>query len=320
MDNIQIVQYSSEDRVACINLLKKVFEGTSDENTFKWRFESSERPEPLLVCAKHKNKVVSFLSWIPWEFEFNGKKYLGYQAGELATDAKYRGKGLAGKLFKLGNELATERNIDFFFSFPKYNSHSAFAHYKAGYFSIGNFYNYIKVRNQFVKYRALQNEFKADDLFEPVIKNLYKITPVFNLDYIKWRYQDNPKNYDIISYDENNNRAIFIIKKRKRFNSMLKLSINYATLVDCQFTSYDEIFIVNAFKYLERSCPKKFLFFTTFFNPNSDRGRALIKCFDFKIKSRFEMLCIKPINTSLDYTILCNINNWDILPHVMDIY
>ena len=238
MDDIIIDEYTNSDKAACIDLLKRSFGDSSHEGTFKWRFESHSRPKPLVLRAKHKDKVVAFLSWIPWEFVFKEKKFWGYQAGELATDIHYRGQGLATKLLNYGNEIAAENEVSFFFSFPIYSSPSAKAHYKAGYLPIGNYYTRIRFIKPYCR-NTIKEEKSPIDLFEDVLIENCKITPLFNRNYYNWRYANNTKSYEIVKYNEHNNKSVFILRKRELRGSKLK----YLMLLDCQFTTLNNRFI-----------------------------------------------------------------------------
>lgn len=317
MINFDIVNYDEKDRDSCIDLLKRTFGEASNEKTFNWRFESYSQQKPLLICAKHNDKVVSFNSWLPWEFTYNSEKLLGYQSGESATDKEYRRKGIWGKVLKYADKIALERKIDFLFGFPSGMSYNAF--YKAGYHPIVTFYSSIRLINPFKKKIKAKTDYHFNDFLPPIIEK-NKITPLFDLHYFEWRYLKNPNNYDIIKFCENNNQAIFILRKGKYYNKRYKIKINQITLVDCQFTSFNDVFISNAFKYLDKIYSGKALYMRTFFNNNTDRGRAISNHFKRKIKSWFEILCIKPINKNLDYNLLFNYNNWDILPHLIDVY
>jgi hypothetical protein len=322
LSEFNIVEYNDKDRKSCIELLKRTFPGTSDEKTFIWRFESSLRQSPLLVCAKDRNIVVSFNSWIPWEFVHNNNRYLGYQSGESATYEEYRGKGIWGRVLKYADGIAKERNIDFFFGFPSTMSYNAF--YNAGYHPIGTFNYYLRLINPFVKKVAAKMDCNFDDYPPQLLYEKNKITPVINANYLEWRYLRNPKDYEVIRYYENNNWAVFIVRKAVYYNKRYRIKFPELLLLDCHFTSYNEIFMANAFKHIDRIYSGKVFYMKTFLNEKVDRGRAIRKHFHIKFtsnirfKSRFEILCIKIIKKSIDYTVLFNYYNWDIFPHVID--
>ncbi len=66
MDNSILIQkYDAAIGASCIELLKKTFPEARRKN-LAWRFESFTFANPIMICAKHQGKVVSFNSWIPW--------------------------------------------------------------------------------------------------------------------------------------------------------------------------------------------------------------------------------------------------------------
>jgi GNAT superfamily N-acetyltransferase len=322
MNDINIVEYNSKDRKSCIDLLKRTFPGTSDDGTFCWRFESRSRHSPLIICAKDKDKIVSFNSWIPWEFVHNDHTYLAYQSGESATYEEYRGKGIWGRVLRYADQVATERNIDFLYGFPSTMSYRAF--YKADYCPIGIFNYRLRLINPFIKNEASKTDYNFDDFPPQTLYEKNKITPMNDADYFEWRYLKNSKHYDVIKYVENNNQALFIVNQEDYFNKRFRVKICELLLLDCHFTSYNQIFMENAFKYLDQIYSGKVFYIKTFLNENTDRGRAICKHFHirFKLNTRFmsrcEILCIKIINQNLDYSVFFNYNNWDIFPHVID--
>jgi GNAT superfamily N-acetyltransferase len=316
MPEFTISEYKKHDRNSCIDLLETTFPGTSDEHTFAWRFESKYRRPPLLLCAKDGDKVISFNSWIPWEFTYNNHVYSGYQSGESATDSNYRRRGIFGAVLTYAEQLARDRNIDFFFGFPSRLSYNAF--YNAGYYPIGTFSYRVRIINPFKKYSKITSASKSDTLSLRALVQQGKLTPLVDRAYVEWRYFENPKTYEIVKYIENNNEAIFAIRNSKYYNKRYKIRISESLLLDCQFNSFNDIFIRNAFDYLDKLSFGKALYIRTFLNENTDRGRAISKHFHFRIKSMLETLIIKPINKSLASDVLFNYFNWEIMPHLKD--
>jgi GNAT superfamily N-acetyltransferase len=316
MPEIQIVEYQKEDRLQCIDLLKKTFPGNSDEKTFTWRFESNNKLKPLIVCAKDGDKVVSFNSWLVWDFKYNNETYIGYQSGESATDPNYRGKGIWSKVLKYADGIASERKIDFLFGFPSTMSYNAF--YKAGYCPIGLFNFYIRLFNPFKKLHKNIMEHNSFKFAENLLFEKNKIVPMVDNEYIEWRYIENPKTYNILKYEENGNKAFFVVRIRHYYNKKYKFGWNEGFLLDCQFSSLNELFIKKAFKYIDSIYAGKIFNIRTFFNPNTAKGRAIQKHFSIRLNSSYEILCIKMINKKIDYNLLFDFNNWDIMPHVID--
>jgi hypothetical protein len=308
-DEITIKEYDVSERDACIDLLKKTFPATSNKYTFEWRFESTDREKPLLICCKNGSRVVSFNSWIPWKFTYRDKEYLGYQSGESATDLRYRGKGLFSKVLCHADEIAKERGIDFLFGFPSAMSYGAF--YKSGYIPMATYYYHIRLLNPLKKY-IVENRYNKYQIPLDLIFEKEKITPITDDSYCLWRYDNNPKDYNIIEYSECNNRVRFYLRE-----STWK-GLPEILLLDCQFTSNNEMFFEHAFDSLDSLYARKALYIRSFFNPNTDRGRALNRYFRIRVKSKYYIFIIKNITYKIDTNTLYNWNAWDIMPHLVD--
>ena len=309
MDEIIIREYDIGERNECIGLLKKNFAG-SDENTFRWRFEMHNRKRPLLICAKHNNRVVSFNSWIPWEFAYRNNKYLGYQSGESATDLSYRGRGIWSRVLRYADKIAFEMGIDFLFGFPSKMSYGAF--YKAGYYPISTNCFYVRLINPLKRRAKGSIDIDPGYFFHSKLTQFDKITPIFDYDYCKWRYTDNPKSFEVVEFTENNGEAIFFFRKKK-WKWLPEL-----LLLDAQFNIYNEKFITRAFEFIDKSFSRRDFYMRTFFNENTDKGRALRKHFNMRVKSKHEILSVKPISNRLDNKVLLNFNVWNIMPHCVD--
>lgn len=309
-DDIVIEAYERKDRDECIRLLAATFPDTSNEATFVWRFESGGRPDPIIICAKHRGKVISFNSWIPWEFTYRGKGYLGYQSGESATHVEYRGKGIFKRVVNHADQVAMQRGVDFFFGFPNPASYGSFI--TCGYRAVATNRYSVRVLHPFKKGRAYDIE-KADRcLAQVMLVQEDRITPAVNQAYDKWRYDINTKDYDTIEYAEDGSLAVFILQKR------IRKGIPEALLLDCQLTNYNEIFVDNAFEHLDAVYTRRACYIRTFFNENTDRGRTLKKYFSLRVKNKYQILIVKNISSRLDSNILFNAYNWDLMPHCVD--
>jgi hypothetical protein len=312
VDETIVKQYDAEDREGIIDLLKRTFPKTSNEATFKWRFEADNKNRPMLILAKHHDVVISFCSWIPWEFCHKDKKLLGYQNGEAATDIHYRGKGVFSKILKYANETALERDIDFLFCYFHSDSLTYGPTIKAGYYPVA--VNYFSVRPISPFCKTVPGSFSLNPNFASgtMLKESDKITPIIDHDYCKWRYLDNTKHYEIIEYSENNGLAIFYLRKKKY------KGFNELVLLDCQFNNFNDEFIKTSLNFLERIFSRKVVFIRTFFNEFTDRGKALRRHFPFRVKMKSYIFCIKPLSNRVDQNTFLNCNNWDTMPHCVD--
>ena len=309
MDEINIREAEEKDYPQCIELLKETFPGTSNEETFAWRFLSENRNRPILVIAKQGEQLIAFNSYLPWEFEFMENKYLGYQAGEVATRKDFRGKGLFSENIKFTEKLFKERKIDILFGFP--SSLSIGPAFGLGYFPIAVFSFYLRIINPF-KFMEKRRWDKYKKYNEIMLKEANKITPIVDNRYNKWRFEENTKDYDRIEYVEMNSRAIFYLRKNKW------KGIPELILMDCQFSNYNEQFIKNAFYWLDGKYRGKAVYIRTFFNENCERGRVLRKYFTMKMSRKKTILFIGNISKRINDNVLLNFNNWDIMPHCAD--
>lgn len=310
MNEIIVKEYEGEDKEGIVDLLRRTFPKTSNEATFKWRFETDNKNRPMLILAKHRDIVVSFCSWLPWEFCYKGKKLLGYQNGEAATDINYRGQGMLGKILNYANELAHDWEIDFLFCYT--NAMSYGPTIKAGYYPIGVNYFYIRPINPLCKRVEGSFTSNSDYTFDSMLKEDSKITPIINHDYYKWRYMKNVKYYEIIEYNKDNGLAIFFIR-RKKWKGLDEL-----VLLDCHFNNYNEEFVKNSIRFLDKVFSRRAFYMRTFYNERADRGRALGRHFYIKIKSKSYNILVKPISNRIDKNILLNFNCWDTMPHCVD--
>jgi hypothetical protein len=317
MKEIEIIEYNEEYRDSTINLLKKAFHGLS-EATFSWLFESSDEDRPIIVCAVDSGNVISFNSWIRWLFVWEGKTFVGYQSGESATDNDYRRMGIWRKVIDLGEQIAKERGyIDFFFGFPDDISLGGFV--KAGYSHVGTYDKNIRIINPFL----WRPQSKANQEISPAPGARYllqnnKLTPVVDSNYIEWRYHRNPKDYRIINYFESNNISTFLLRQSTYYNKRYGVGFPEVQILDCRFTSYDDTFVHNSFKYIDSLFSRKAVWLGTFFNEGTDKGKAIKYHFHINFKHRGGKLIFKKINPAIDNELFSGFDNWDLQPHVVD--
>lgn len=311
MRDITIKEMNQTEREQCIDLLRRTYKGKSDEHTFEWRFETQQRKKPILVVAKDSNKIISFLSWMPWGFSYNGNDFIGYQAGEAATEIEYRKKGIWGNVINYGHKIAIQRDVDFVFGFPSTLSYNAL--YRAGYFPIAACFFHVRLLNPF---RCDHNEImiRQEHTELPFLKQPDRITPVVGKEYFSWRYVKNTKEYKILEYnDQNHNITFFCREKRWK-------KIPEVLLMDVQVTTYNEMFINKAFACLDDYYSRKAAYIRTFFSENTERGEMLRRYFPHRIKSKYDIFIIKPLSDRIRNNILLNFNCWDIMPHCVDEY
>lgn len=122
----------NEDREKLIKLWCDVFGDTSE--AVKIFFEYHYKPENTLVYDVNKN-VVAMLYLLEGNFVISGERYPSYYLYAAATDAKYRGKGIMGKLLDFAKETAASRGKDYICLLPAEESLYGY-YYKHGYKSV----------------------------------------------------------------------------------------------------------------------------------------------------------------------------------------
>jgi hypothetical protein len=309
---ILIRDFEERDKEGCLLLLGETFPGQSNARTFRWRFENSPKGKPILLCAHFRDRIVSFNSWIPWEFQYGGRKFIGYQSGESATHPDFRGKGIFSEILRQGETRARNLEIDFLFGFPSEMSYGAF--YRQGYYPIAQYRYCIRPLNVFWRRPGERAPGDAGPSPPPARAGLLqreKITPVFDAEYLRWRYLENSKEYAFAEFRENNLEAFFALRENRRrfFREVL--------ILDLQVNTFQERFLEKSLRSLAAKLPRSAAFVRTFFNEDTDRGRALKKYF-FHIRGRDLTLIIRPLRPTLPEEVLLNRHNWDVMPHIVD--
>ncbi len=138
------------------------------------------------------------------------------------------------------------------------------------------------------------------------------LTPVAGTVYRQWRYVDNPKAYEFISYSEMRSKADFVVRRNRRSH------VNELILLDSQFSSYSERFLERAIRHLDRAYSRKVAYVRTFVSESAERGIAMKKFFPLRFKSKYHILAVKPVSERLSLMILLNSNRWDVMPHLID--
>jgi len=306
---IVIKEYEPVYREGCIALLEATFPGASDEHSFAYRFEG-RTSAPLLVLALDGDRVVAFNSWIPWTFRFQGEQLTGFQSGESATDVRYRRRGIFGRILKFADRIVQERAVDFFFGFPGPMSCSIF--FKSGYRPVSTLQYALCPLNPLRRGRKTMQQPAPSPEFTEYLLQKNRITPLFDREYFTWRYLNNPKQYDVVEYQENGCQALFVLRRKmwKCFPELL--------LLDWQATSYEQNFIGNAFSWLRRQYAGQAFFMRTYGAISSERGEILARHFRLGVRKGSDVFVVKPISDRVAHPVLYNRRRWDLMPHCVD--
>lgn len=319
MNKFKICEYTEDDRMGCVKLLKETFYGPSGEENFAWRLGASKFKETLMVCAKHNNEVVGFHSWIPWKFTYDNKQYIGYQGGEAATNIKYRRQGIQNKIVNYASKLMLERDIDFIFGGGGEPA-TLRSYYNSGFHQVANFPIHQKIVNPFLKKNPDTKIVNRKKPLKVMLSEEKKITPIIDEDYMEWRYTDNPKEYRVIEVEKDNSQAQFCVRKRRFQVRKIRIKHNDLLILDCQFSNLNDRFVKYALKCLESMYSRKVTTLSTHLNEETSRGKAISKYFMIKGYYYTQGLMILPLKKDLNLKVFLNHYNWDVLPHIVDWY
>lgn len=84
----------------------------------RWYEHPFSREKSIRVVALDGKKVIGFQSWVLWPYTRGDRVFSSLQSRESLIHEDYRGQGIWTRMLVLGNQLATERGIDFFVGFP----------------------------------------------------------------------------------------------------------------------------------------------------------------------------------------------------------
>lgn len=202
---MQIRKATRDDQIAIINVLKaSLGETSSKKNSEVWSFKHIENPfgKSLVLVAEEDNNIIGVRAFMKWKWIYQGREFLSYRAVDTATHPSHQGKGIFKKLTLAAMEIAQkEEGGSFIFNTPNANS-------KPGYLKMGweivdniiitlkpsfNPINWISGNPEFKYSSGIENP-KLQALLEAHdnLKSDDQIYTPKNVDYLKWRYINNP--------------------------------------------------------------------------------------------------------------------------------
>lgn len=246
-DSFSFRKYNDGDFENYKKLYKNVYSKEIDEKFFRWKHAMSilinKRPIIYLVLNE-KRKVIGANSFFATKLVYKGKEYLVVQSGDTMVLEEYRGKGLFKKIINFAMEDLKNSGCDAIFGFANSNSYPGFM--KLGFESLYKINLFVKVLNYkamlkgklgdkpfidiigktfdtaaklFMHISGKFNIEKAELLRNEVINYIAEANKNYvhqnkNLEYLKWKYIDNPDNrYETIVIKYGSSIcAVFVIR------------------------------------------------------------------------------------------------------------
>lgn len=196
-----------------------------------WNYKHYENPfgkSIVLVAIEDKN-IVGVRAFMRWEWYRDETKLSCLRAVDTATHPGHQGKGIFKKLTLQAVNLAKEEGADFIFNTPNEKSRPGYLKMGwqiAGKLQVGispaffSFWKFSKtISNYEVNYQTSQENIEVlCAQWNTGIKS-GKLFTKKSVNYLKWRYEENPlQKYEVLATSEF--YLAGYIKKRKRINEL----------------------------------------------------------------------------------------------------
>ena len=224
---MQIREANDFDIHGILEVLKASLGEISSKKTESvWRYKHIDNPfgKSLVLIAEEQGEIIGVRAFMRWQWQKGEQVYSALRAVDTATHPQHQGKGIFKKLTLKALEIAKDRNDHFVFNTP--NQQSKPGYLKMGWKEIDKLkiqlrpLNFLKMGNKNIDYNAYGNPKDCEELlnfsFEKNKNSNHIFTPK-QIDYLIWRYVNNPmQSYNVI-FNPNFFIAAYI-KRRKKFN------------------------------------------------------------------------------------------------------
>lgn len=216
---MKISKYIKEDEVKIIQLFEKVFSQKMTLAFWNWRFKNQSFSDTLVSTMKTEDQIVGHYAACPIEFLYEKEIIKAGLSLTTMTDPNHTGKGIFPKL---ANHLYSEMKSNgyaFIYGFPNSNSHYGFIK-KLNWENIASIPNLQLNTSNFNLSSSKKIKIDKDLSFNH--KNYlaflettksYKVKLNRSVDYLKWRYKENPQNKYVKFYFSDNELEYFAITK-----------------------------------------------------------------------------------------------------------
>jgi N-acetylglutamate synthase-like GNAT family acetyltransferase len=221
-----------EDTNAIVQLLKESLgETLLKKTTTIWNYKNHQNPfgESPVLLAEENGQIIGVRAFMQWQWQDGNTIWQAYRAVDTATHPNHQRKGIFTKLTLLALENVGISKKCFVFNTP--NEKSRPGYLKMGWVSLGKInikiiptflygVNYLFSKDE--KYAISMGENQSQSLCEQHNERMKKGSGLFtpkSVDYLNWRYRDNPiQSYEIISGD--NWYIAMHIKKHTYYNEL----------------------------------------------------------------------------------------------------
>jgi len=231
----------------------------SNHDYYYWKLNNNPIKKGICKIVKSGDKAVSMATVTPKKMLFKNKQITCGEIGDTFTSSDFQRKGLFTKLVNSARNKAEEEDIKFIYGTPNHNSLPGYKK-KLQFDVIPSLdlFNFLypikiipllnkKINNKFIsiifsvfispllKIKGIFANPYIDkkikiQLFDEFDQNFdqiwikeggkYDAITIRNLDYIKWRFLENPEEYTIYTAKKNNSYIGYIVLKEGRWENL----------------------------------------------------------------------------------------------------
>lgn len=222
-----------------------------------WFYKNSLMPGEMFLLRKDDGTIVGTKGYGFREFIKNGRKLLGAISADISVHEKHRSLKPAMTLNKKSFEML-KKPVDFHYTVPNRNSDILFRRKNSGFSKVGQFQRYAKILDTKAAFeQKISNKALSSCMgtlctpiwksalwykrgYSPNVREIYDVRNMDNIfinshylsgvnsvDYIKWRFFDNPfKKYRIlcIENDDDVGMVVFFEKQNRAHISTMVYS------------------------------------------------------------------------------------------------
>jgi len=227
---MHIRESTEQDIPAIVDLLKKSLgESSSPKSINYWIWKHVKNPfgPSKVLLAERNGQLIGIRAMMQWIWQRENQPYTALRAVDTATHPDFQGQGVFSVLTQKMVDRSKNDGINFIFNTP--NEKSLPGYLKLGWVSLQKLPVGISFLTSlsFISRKSIHGSLDLDKI--ELLCNRWnliqqKITPLFtpkSLDYLKWRYLDNP----VIKYFVFADAELFLAMYSRKRNNITELRV-----------------------------------------------------------------------------------------------
>ena len=243
---MHIRESNEQDIPAIVDLLKKSLgESSSPKSVNYWMWKHLKNPfgPSKVLLAESNGQLIGVRAMMQWKWQRENEILTALRAVDTATHPDFRGQGIFSVLTQKMVDRSNNDGINFIFNTP--NAQSLPGYLKLGWVSLGNlhvgfsFLTVFSLKNK----RTFHESINLDkiqllcDKWNVIQQKKNLLFTPKSLDYLKWRYLNNP----VINYFIFVNAEIFIAMYCRKRNNIDELRIAELISIDSKPSTVKQV-------------------------------------------------------------------------------